>query len=62
MATYVKDFQISNIVYDANMQKLTFEFDANGHHAKRVSLGVRTDNDVAEALKKILNQNYTTES
>lgn len=62
MTTYSKSFQISNIVYDADMQKLTFEFNANGIPARRVKLGARTDEDIASELKKILDQYYTAES
>ena len=44
------------------MQKLTFEFNANGIPARRVKLGARTDEDIASELKKILDQYYTAES
>lgn len=62
MATYVKSFQVYNMIYDANTQELTFEFDINGSHSQRVNLGVRTDDDVVESFKKILQRYYTIES
>lgn len=62
MATNLKSFQISNIIYDADMLQLTFEFDANGCHTRRVNLGARTDDDIVKDIKKILNQFYSVES
>ena len=54
----MKSFEISNIVYDANAQELTFKFTVDGLNFNRVSLGVVTDDNVVEDLRKILNQYY----
>jgi len=62
MGVYLKSFQISNIIYDAGLQKLTFEYVANGVHARRVNLGARTDEDIVRDFKQILNQYYADES
>lgn len=62
MATSIKDFQISNIIYNSNMHKLTFEFDIDGSKAQRVNLGVRTIDDITQSISKILQKYYTIES
>lgn len=62
METYIKSFQISNIIYDANTRKLTFEFDTDGSKSRRVHLGVRTVDNITEDFKKILQENYIVES
>lgn len=62
MDTYVKSFHIYDIIYNASTQELTFEFDINGSHSQRISLGVRTDEDAAKSFKQILQRYYAMKS
>lgn len=62
MATSINDFHISNIIYDANTHRLTFEFEIDGSMAQRVNLGIRTIDDITQSIKRILQKHYTVES
>ena len=58
MAVEMNSFHITDVVYDSENRELTYKFVHNGMDSKRVSLGLTTDEEIAEDFQRTINKYY----
>ena len=58
MATKLNSFHITDVIYDSEIRKLTYNLVIDGNHIERVSIGLSTDDEIADDFQKVIGKYF----